>query len=219
MRNPVPALVIKDLTLVFHPMSIVILALAILVIVPNWPYAVILLYGCLCPYFNAQNAREQRDLDYAAVLPVSRHDMVVARVAATMLVEGVCVGLMFGFSLLRPIIGTSDMFVGMPPNVAFLGFALATFALFDLVFFPLQYQDPSKVGIPLVVASVPTLLFMIGFEVAPYVSPVFSDLFAQSGFANMGAQLGALVVGVIIFLLGHVLTTVLAAQAFERVDF
>lgn len=58
MKSKVPALVTKEVALVMHPMTLVVLGLSALVLVPNWPYAVILLYACLCPYFNAQSARE-----------------------------------------------------------------------------------------------------------------------------------------------------------------
>ena len=111
MRSMLFALVRKELFLVFHPMTLVVLGLSALVLVPNWPYAVILLYACLCPYFNAQSAREQRDLDFAATLPASRRDMAAARVLATALVEAACVVLMLAFSLARPLAGAPDAFV------------------------------------------------------------------------------------------------------------
>lgn len=210
------ALVAKEFALVFHPMTVVVLALSALVVVPNWPYAVILLYACLCPYFNALSAREQRDLDYARTLPVSRGDMVWARVAATMLVEVACVALMFCFSLARPAFGTADLVVGMPPNLAFLGFSLATFALYDVVFFTLQYRDTSKAGVPFAVASVPTLLFMLAFEAAPYASPMFAEMLAQPGFAEVGAQLIVFALGAALFTVGHLVAVRAAARAFER---
>ena len=198
MRSMLFALVRKELFLVFHPMTLVVLGLSALVLVPNWPYAVILLYACLCPYFNAQSAREQRDLDFAATLPASRRDMAAARVLATALVEAA--------------------FVGMPPNLAFLGFSLATFAVFDLAFFALYYRDPSKVGLPFAAASVPALLVMLAFEAAPYLSPQFASLLAQPGFANLGAQLAVLGAGALLFLLGHLAAAGLAGRSFERVD-
>ena len=218
MRSMLFALVRKELFLVFHPMTLVVLGLSALVLVPNWPYAVILLYACLCPYFNAQSAREQRDLDFAATLPASRRDMAAARVLATALVEAACVVLMLAFSLARPLAGAPDAFVGMPPNLAFLGFSLATFAVFDLAFFALYYRDPSKVGLPFAAASVPALLVMLAFEAAPYLSPQFASLLAQPGFANLGAQLAVLGVGALLFLLGHLAAARLAGRSFERVD-
>lgn len=218
MRSKVPALVTKEVALVMHPMTLVVLGLSALVLVPNWPYAVILLYACLCPYFNAQSAREQRDLDYVATLPVSRREVAAARVAATALSDAACVALMGSFSLLRPLVGTPETVVGMPPNLAFLGFSLLTFAVFDLVYYALYFRDPSRVGVPLVAASVPTLAVMLGFEAAPYLSPAFSELLAQPGLANLGAQVAVLAAGAIAFVAGHLLAARLAGRAFERVD-
>lgn len=211
MRSKVPALVAKEIRLVMHPMTLVVLGLSALVLVPNWPYAVILLYACLCPYFNAQSAREQRDLDYAATLPVSRREMAAARVGATALADAACVALMGVFSLLRPLVGTPGAVVGMPPNLAFLGFSLLTFAVFDLVYYALYFRDPSRVGVP-------ALAVMLGFEAAPYLSPAFAELLAQPGLANPGAQVAVLAAGAVAFVAGHLLAARLAGRAFERVD-
>lgn len=218
MRSMIPALMTKEVRLVMHPMTLVVLGLSALVLVPNWPYAVILLYACLCPYFNAQSAREQRDLDYVATLPVSRREVAAARVAATALADAACVALMGSFSLLRPLVGTPETVVGMPPNLAFLGFSLLTFAVFDLVYYALYFRDPSRVGVPLVAASVPALAVMLGFEAAPYLSPAFSELLAQPGLANLGAQVAVLAAGAVAFVAGHLLAARLAGRAFERVD-
>lgn len=218
MKNMLPALVRKELFLVFHPMTLVVLGLSALVLVPNWPYAVILLYACLCPYFNAQSAREQRDLDFAETLPVSRRSMATARIIAITLVELLCVLLMLAFSLARPIVGTPDSFVGMPPNLAFLGFSLLVFSVFDTVFFAMYYRDPMKFGVPFVLASLPTLIVMLAFEAAPYLSAAFAGLLARPGFENLAAQLVVFAVCLGIYCLGRIFAVRLAGRMFEKVD-
>ena len=218
MRNSLLALVRKELLLVFHPMTLVVLGLSVLVLVPNWPYAVILIYACLCQYFNAQSAREQRDLDFSETLPVSRRSMVASRIAATTLVELLCVFLMLAFSLVRPVVGTPDSFVGMPPNLAFLGFSLLVFSVFDIVFFSTYYRNPAKIGIPFILASLPALAVMLAFESAPYLFDTFASLFAQPGFDNLAAQLTILIACVIIYCLGRVFTVKQKKKALEKVD-
>lgn len=218
MKSTPFSLIAKELLLVFHPMTLVVLCLSALVLVPNWPYAVILLYACLCPYFNAQNAREQRDLDFSQTLPISRQNIVFGRIGATILVEIVCIALMFIFSLIRPFTGSPNSFIGMPPNLAFLGFALLTFTVFDALFFIFHYRNPSKLGLPFITASVPTLFVMIAFEAAPYFSSDFAHLFAQPGFANFEAQIAILLSSAIIFAIGHLATIKIAGKNFEKID-
>lgn len=70
------ALLAKEFRLVVHPATYMLVVLGALVLIPSWPYAVIILYGILMAFFNAQNAREMRDLSYSFALPASRRDMV-----------------------------------------------------------------------------------------------------------------------------------------------
>ena len=112
----------------------------------------------------------------------------------------------------------SYVVMGLASSLAFLGFLLATFAVFYLAFFALYYRDPSKVGIPFAAASMPALLVMHAFETALYLSPQFASVLAQPGFAKLGAQLAVLGVGALLFLLGYLAAARLAGRSFEKVD-
>ena len=81
------ALLAKEFRLVVHPATYMLVVLGALVLIPSWPYAVIILYGILVAFFNAQNAREMRDLSCSFALPASRRDMVRARVLVMIIVE------------------------------------------------------------------------------------------------------------------------------------
>ena len=80
------ALLAKEFRLVVHPATYMLVVLGALVLIPSWPYAVIILYGILVAFFNAQNAREMRDLSYSFALPASRRDMVRARVLVMIII-------------------------------------------------------------------------------------------------------------------------------------
>lgn len=54
------ALLAKEFRLVVHPATYMLVVLGALVLIPSWPYAVIILYGILVAFFNAQNAREMQ---------------------------------------------------------------------------------------------------------------------------------------------------------------
>ena len=57
------ALLYKQLRLVCHPMTPVFCLFGIMVIIPNYPYTVIVFYVTLGLFFSFLNMREQKDLD------------------------------------------------------------------------------------------------------------------------------------------------------------
>lgn len=135
------ALLLKELQLVVHPSTYCLVFLGALVLIPSWPYAIIVLYGILIAFFNAMNAREMRDLSYSFALPIARRDMVRARLVVMMAIEVIMTAIMAICICLRPIlsidaVATEQGLVGMPANIALLGFVLITFGLFNAVFFP-----------------------------------------------------------------------------------
>lgn len=212
-------LIAKELQLVLHPATVVLVALGLLVLIPSWPYTVILFYACLSVFFNTLNARETHDMDYTFPLPVSRSDMVSARVLVVVGVEVVLVAIMFLVSLARPVLGMSDfVVVGMPLNLAFFGFAFVIFALFNAVFFPLYYRDTMKVGFPFLVACVPTVVVGLALEVAPHVVPLFRDCLAAAGSECLVAKAIVLAVGIAVFIGATMVTLRVSQKVFSRVD-
>lgn len=218
MRGSLLNLMCKDVRLVFHPMVLVALLLTPLVIVPNWPYVVIVLYICLCPFLNAINARERSDLAFTLMLPVSRAAIAGSLILSTAFFDLVCVALMFVFSLVRAAIGSPLMFVGLPPNLAFLGLSLMICGSFSIVFFPLYWRDPSKPGMPFLFASVVTVILMIAVEAIAYLPYAWAHAMAQPGFAELGMQLEVLGVGFIFFVLANAVATAIAVRLFKKVD-
>ena len=154
------ALLAKEFRLVVHPATYMLVVLGALVLIPSWPYAVIILYGILMAFFNAQNAREMRDLSYSFALPASRRDMVRVRVLVMIIIELAMTAIMALCICLRPVLGidavaATQPMVGLPANVALLGFTLATSGIFNLVFFALYFRNPTKIGVPFLLACVP----------------------------------------------------------------
>ncbi len=213
----------KEFQLVMHPSTYFLVLLGMLVLIPSWPYAVILLYGILMAFFNAQNAREMNDLAYSFALPLTRRDMVRTRILVMMIIEGVMVLIMAIGVCLRSVWGIENVaatqpLIGMPANIAFLGCSLATFGIFNAVFFPLYYRDPLKIGIPFLVSCIPVLLFSVAFEAIPFIPLELCSLVGTPGFAHLPAQLLTLAGGGIIFALLSMLGIALSSRAFASYD-
>ncbi len=217
------ALLLKEFRLVVHPSTYVMVALGSLVLIPNWPYAVILLYGVLAAFFNAQNAREMHDLSFSFALPISRADMVRARVLVMVLIEIALVGIMALGLVARSILGIDEIallqpLVGLPANIALLGCSLVALGIFNTSFFPLYYRDPSKIGVPFLLACIPFFVFCVLFEAIPYIPGEAFAALSVLGFANAALQIGVLCVGAVIFILLTLLSVRFARLSFAAFD-
>ena len=64
----------KEWKLVMMPVPLLFLLLSALVLVPNYPYYVTFFYTTLGIFLMMQFARENRDLYYMALLPVTKRE-------------------------------------------------------------------------------------------------------------------------------------------------
>ena len=66
----------KEWKLVMMPVPLLFLLLSALVLVPSYPYYVTFFYNALGIFLMLQAARENRDVYYMALLPVTKRDVV-----------------------------------------------------------------------------------------------------------------------------------------------
>lgn len=217
------ALMMKELQLVMHPSTPIMILLGTLTLIPRWPYAIIVLYGILTAFFNALNAREAHDESFTFALPVSRRDMVRVRVGMMCAIETVMVIIMAVCICVRPALGIDAIaeeqpMVGMPANIALIGLFLASFGLFNVVFFPLYHKDPTKVGIPFLVACICACAFGGAFEAIPFMPFEACQQMSASGTAHLDVQCIVLCAGLVAFAALSALATLLARRAFATYD-
>ena len=213
----------KEFRLVVHPSTYVLALLGALVLIPTWMYGAIFIYGVLVAFFNGMNAREMRDMSYSFSLPMSRREMVRARIGAMMAIEAVMIAIMLVFVLLREPLGINAVaagqdLVGMPANLFLVGFGLAIFGVFNAFFYPLYYRNPMKVGVPFMVACIPAAVVLVVLEALPYLPFPGCALFATVGMGNAGAQLAGLAVGAVVFAAGSLIAMRLAERSFSTYD-
>lgn len=108
--------------------------------------------------------------------------------------------------------------VGLPANIALLGFTLATFGIFNLVFFALYFRNPAKIGMPFLLACIPVTVFGVTFEAAPFIPIEACALISTPGFGNLAAQLIVLFASIAFFVALSALATRLASRAFATYD-
>ena len=81
------ALLRKEFTLSLFPLPYCFWLLAGLLLIPNYPYFVTFFYAALGVMFLFQYNRENRDLNYMMTLPITKGQMVKARVVQTAAIE------------------------------------------------------------------------------------------------------------------------------------
>ncbi|MBI9010528.1 MAG: ABC-2 transporter permease [Tenericutes bacterium] len=97
------------------------------------------------------------------MLPVSRKDIVTAKVYAFTIVEllHIVSAVMLGIAH-NLIYGTYNF--GMDINPAFFGIIFMTFGLFNIIFLPQYFKTAYKFGAPVIVGNIAILLFVGFFE-------------------------------------------------------
>ena len=208
----------KEFTLCMHPTGYIMLLAPLLVLVPGYPYTVSCCYMCLAVYFICLTARENHDASYTLTLPVSREEAVRARILLACCLETaqlVLIGLMI---LVKQAIGGPANPAGLDAGVALIGDCLITFAIFNMIFFPLYYRDINKPGAAFLIASAAVFLWIILVIVGTYAVPFFRDQLDQPDPDFLSEKLLFVLGGFALYIAGTAMAIKNSAKKFAAVD-
>ena len=208
-------LLYKEMRLAAHPTSIIFAFLGCLVLVPAYPYSVILMFGCLAPYITFLNARETNDAWYTAILPVTKRESVLGK--CLLVVSFQLLQLLFSvpFAFLRNTLNIANP-VGLDATIAWYGFGFILYAVFDLVFLTAFYKSGYKVGKSFVLAAIPMVFLMAAIEAASYIPALVWLDSCQPEHLLM--QLPILIAGIVCYGVLVPLAYRISAKRFEKVD-
>lgn len=209
----------KEFALCLHPAVPLFLALSGLVLIPNYPYAVSFFYITLGIFFICMSGRENHDISFTMTLPVSRREIVAARVLMNCCLE--CAQL----ALCGILVWVKEAFLGgvaneagLDANLALLGDGFIVFGLFNLIFFPAFYKDVRKIGVPFLLASAAVFLYIILGIVATYAIPFVRDALDTPDPQYLTAKAAFIAVGLVFFLLATFAALRLSQKRFARQD-
>lgn len=209
-------LINKELRLAAHPNLYIFALMGVLVMVPSYPYGMIFMFGCLGPYITFMYGRETNDIYYTALLPVKKRDTVKSKCLLVALSQMAQVLISLPFAVLRVHILPNGNLAGIEANVAFYGFGLMIYAIFNLIFMAEFFKTAHKVGKAFLLAAIPTTLAIVAMEVIVHF-PGFAWLDSVQP-ADMLRQLPILAAGIAVYAGGMLLTYQVCAKRFERVD-
>ena len=210
------ALLCKEIRLAAHPTSIVFAFLGCLVLVPAYPYSVIFMFGCLAPYITFVNARETNDAWYTAILPVTKRESVLGKCLLIVSVQVFQLLFSIPFAFLRNALNIENNPVGLDATLAWYGFGLVVYAVFDLIFFPAFYKNGYKAGKAFILASIPMLALMIMVEAAAHI-PALAWLDSYQPKCLL-MQLPILALGIICYVVFLSLAYRISVNRFNKVD-
>lgn len=209
-------LLYKEMRLAAHPTSIVFAFLGCLVLVPSYPYSVIFMFGCLAPYITFLNSRETSDAWYTAILPVTKRESVLAKCLIITIFQLFQLLFSVPFVFLRNTLNIANNPVGLDATVAWYGFGLILYAVFDLIFLTSFYKSGYKAGKSFILAAIPMVLLMVAIEAAAHI-PAFSWMDSYQP-EDLIIQLPILAIGFICYGVIITLAYRTAAKRFEKVD-
>lgn len=211
-------LLYKEFRLALHPAALLFLGLAAMMLIPNYPLTVTFFYPCLGAFFICLNGRENRDVFYTLLLPVEKRGPVRARVAMVCILQLGQVLLCVPFLLLRSLYPPAGNVVGLDANLALLGFGLVEMGLFNLVFFPRHYKDPSKVGVPFLLGCLAVFLWAGLTEALPHGVPFVRDRLDTALFQFLPEKLAVFLCGLAVYLLLTWIARGLSEKRFVKLD-
>ncbi|MBO4872867.1 MAG: ABC-2 transporter permease [Lachnospiraceae bacterium] len=213
-------LLIKEFRLAASPLSYFFLAFSLMVFIPGYPILVGAFFICLGIFYSFQSGREQNDTVYTALLPLPKRAFVQSKYIFTAAVEAAAFLLMTAFTLVRMFaLGSSEVYQTNPmmnANLFFLAYVLILFGLFNLIFLGGFFRTGYYFGKPFIVFTVAGFLWIVLAE-ALHHFPGLAWLNTPAP-ENMGRQLAALAVGLVLFVLMTLLSYRGSVKKFETID-
>ena len=216
------ALMKKEWRLAMIPVPFLFLALSALVLIPSYPYYVTFFYSSLGIFLFFQSCRENRDVYYMTLLPVTKREMVRARVRTVMLLEAMQAAACIPFMLLRAQYAQILNPVGIEANVAFLGMGFVLMGVFNALFLPMHYKNGYDLGRPFLICGIVEFLLIFVFEALEHVllavAPACGALLESYALHDQLRQLPVLALGVALWIGLSALAYRCSAAHFEQVD-
>ena len=155
------ALLNKECKLCLHPTVFIYLAMVLMLLIPNYPYLVSCFFVCNAIFYCFQQARENGDPMYTAMLPVSKAQAVRARVWFVVLIQAIDLLLMAAVCAFAIVSMPPSNAGGTDHSLSLLAFALVLFAVFNLIFLPSFYRSGYKAGTSFLKSAVGVWIWLL----------------------------------------------------------
>lgn len=205
----------KEFRLTLHPLFYLALLFGALLLIPQWPYFIALMYFFFIVVPNIfTTSKAQGDLDFSASLPVRRGDIVKARLLSIVILELLQIVVAAVFASINAALYPMGNFL-MDTNAAFIGFVFIMYGIHNVILFPMFYKTAYKIAAPTFAAIIVSVLFAGAVETAVQIIPAVRVL---DGSLSTWTHYVVLIVGMVIFVLLNVMAAKISVKRFESVN-
>jgi hypothetical protein len=210
----------KDLKLGVHPMFLIMpLLTGALMLVPAWIYFLVLLYFCWITIPNMFGGfKAQNDLMFTAMMPVSKKDMVKARVSVLVLLELLHIGIAMLYGLITTRLYPNLDYYFFKPSPGFWGLCFVMLAIFNLIFIPMYYKTAYKFGSAATVSITAAMLFALAAQWVGIQNTKMADIFNVTVGDHMALHSSILIAGIAIFIAFAWMAYRMAVTRFLKVE-
>lgn len=190
-----------------------------LMLIPGWLYFLVILYFCFITIPNMfAGYKTQNDLIFSRMMPVTKKDIVKARVSVIVILEvlHIIVAMIFGMINLRLYPNMNYIFFA--PTLGFWGLCFIMLAIFNIIFIVMYYKTAYKYGSATLLSTAAAILFAVGAEWLGIQNSFVNDLLKGTGADNLATQLSILTMGIGIFALFTIIAYYIAIKRFEKVE-
>ena len=216
MRN----IMLKELKLSASPLAFLFIAFGFMFMLPGYPILCGAFFATLGLFQSFQTAREANDTVFSALLPIAKKDVVKGKFLFVCFIELCSLVLMIISVILRmTVLKEAVAYVNnamMNANLFALGAALLIFGLFNWIFVGGFFKTAYNLGKPFVIYIIVNFVVIFLFEALHHI-PALSAVNAF-GTDHIGLQLGALIVGILAYVIITLLAYKKACHSFEIID-
>lgn len=210
----------KECKLATLPLTYLFLLFSLMTFIPGYPILCGVFFVCLGIFQSYQRSREDNDILYSVLLPVSKREVVKAKYMTVVLLQMTAFAICTVCTVVRMTflsdvrVYTSNALMGA--NFVFLAFVLLIFATFNVIFVGGFYKTAYGIGKPFVTFVVVNFL-IIGLAETLYHIPGF-DWLNVLDFSCFGEHFLILVIAVIVYVVSTVLSCRVSQKRFEKID-
>lgn len=213
-------IMLKELKLSASPLAFFFIAFGLMFFIPGYPILCAAFFVTLGLFQSFQYAREANDIEFSALLPIAKKDVVKGKYMFVLFIEA-CGFLLMVISTAVRMTALSEAPVYrenalMNANLFALGAALVIYGLFNLIFLGGFFKTAYKLGRPFVIYIIVGFAMIIVFEALHHI-PGLGALNAFGG-ESMGLQVMMLIAGAVLFIIMTGLSYRSACRDFEKID-
>ena len=209
----------KEMKLSANPLTYLFIAFSAMTMIPSYPILVGSFFICLGIFHTYQQIREYDDVTYTVMLPVKKRDIVTAKYLFVLFIELTAFILCTLLTIIRmKILGTAVPYATnqlMNANMAYLGYTMIVFAVFNSIFLAGFFKTTYKIGKPFIIFCVVSFIIIIMGEILHHIP----DLESLNNPSNLSMpQVVIFAIGVVVFMLCTWLSYQKAVKDFEGID-